>query len=286
MGGQQEETRRFVASPGYTQVPNVLLEDVLREIATLAELKVTMAIVRNTFGWGKAEKLISLTDLQAATGLSRQSAQKGVEAALERGFIGRRRDGHGFIYGLRVAKNVGSSGEVKESSSLTSKSLDPRPPSIPEKESPTDGKERGAPASGASANKTKGRNGDLFKPDPEKPGDAVIVEVFDAWAKGTGCTESAQLTVGRSSKIRARLQEAARLCPEGIEAIDFARAQLLEAVKGMATSKWHEQNDQQDFTQLFRNRERIEFFLGRLAKTGKERDGQERFAAYEAAVER
>lgn len=90
-----------VDPPNYTQVPNTLIDDLMPKMKE-AELKVTMAIARETFGWHRDEKLLSLTRLQALTGLSRQGVVNGIEDGLRRRVIERRAAGDSFTYRLLV----------------------------------------------------------------------------------------------------------------------------------------------------------------------------------------
>ncbi len=94
--------RRGFAAPNYTQVPNRYLEELLPEIDTLAELKVTLAVFRQTFGWHERGETISLTQLQQATGLARDGVVRGVRAALMRGTIDRVKAGGSFEYRVDV----------------------------------------------------------------------------------------------------------------------------------------------------------------------------------------
>ncbi len=94
--------KRAVDAPNYTQTPNELLDDWLPQIDTLAELKVTLAIVRQTFGWHRASKRLSISRLEALTGLSRQAVVSGTAAALLRGYVTRERDGRAWVYRLSV----------------------------------------------------------------------------------------------------------------------------------------------------------------------------------------
>jgi len=81
--------------PNYTQVPNALLGQITGDGDTpglmaemgMAELKVTLALCRLTFGFHQNGTWASLTRLQELTGLSRQSAHDGAEAAVERGLF-------------------------------------------------------------------------------------------------------------------------------------------------------------------------------------------------------
>ncbi len=91
-----------IPAPNYTQAPNAFFDDILPEITSLSELKVTLAIMRQTFGWHKAEDRISLSQLEELTGLSRESVADGIKRAMKRGTVGRRKVGQGYVYGLRV----------------------------------------------------------------------------------------------------------------------------------------------------------------------------------------
>jgi phage replication O-like protein O len=91
-----------VDKPNYTQIPNVLLDDLMLQMGE-AELKVTLAIARQTFGYHRQCFKISLTDLEGMTKLSRQGVVNGVEAGLKRGTIYRKdNESGGFDYGLLV----------------------------------------------------------------------------------------------------------------------------------------------------------------------------------------
>lgn len=93
-----------LAPPNYTQIPNELL-DRMGEF-TPAEFKVLMAICRKTFGWHKDREVISLTQLEGVTKLSRSSVQEGIMTAIERGLLERTKFGvQSFSYHLLVASD-------------------------------------------------------------------------------------------------------------------------------------------------------------------------------------
>jgi phage replication O-like protein O len=77
-----------VPEPNYTQIPNVVFQ--LMPLMKEAELRVVLAICRQTFGWHRKRDRISLRQLQKLTGLSRPSVTRGVEQGIERGLIDRR----------------------------------------------------------------------------------------------------------------------------------------------------------------------------------------------------
>ena len=89
-----------IDAPNYTQFPNALiaLMPEMRE----AELKVTLAIARKTFGWHKDEDELSLSQLMKLTGLSKQGVINGIENGIKRGTISRRTFGDSFKYSLVV----------------------------------------------------------------------------------------------------------------------------------------------------------------------------------------
>lgn len=292
MGAERsEENRRFVPPPGYTQLPNVLVDEVMPAVTTLAELKVTLAIGRETFGWQRGERRIGLDRIMELTGLSRTSAQKGIAQALERGYLGRRREGHGFVYGIRIATAniVGSLPSSEESTSYTQLSTDSGLPSNKGNKT-LRGKEnsKGADAPSA-ANKPgtiKGKPGQRFKPDPDDPVHDVIVAVFTAWVEKTKRTDDPTLTVKRATQIRARLREQA----EGLDrevALSTARDRLLKGIEGWASSDWHRERDAFGFDTFFRSRGKVDMFRERAAAGEKKpKGGGGDFSGYGGVVER
>lgn len=63
--------------PNTTQTPNVYLDVVMPRIKN-ASLRVMLAVVRKTYGFGKQADAISITQLQKLTGLSRQGVVNGI----------------------------------------------------------------------------------------------------------------------------------------------------------------------------------------------------------------
>jgi phage replication O-like protein O len=98
--------RRGVPAPNYTQAPNVLLDELLPEIKSLAELKVILVVVRQTIGWHEDEQRLTFSDLEDRTGLSRQSVNDGVKAAVARGVVERRVEGPNGAQEVFYALNV------------------------------------------------------------------------------------------------------------------------------------------------------------------------------------
>ena len=96
--------------PNHTQTPNSFFDVSLPEIKSLVELKIVLAIIRQTFGWQKMADRISLSQLQRLTGLSRESVSVGVQAALDHGYINRQPSKNSFLYSLKTVRNSDQSG--------------------------------------------------------------------------------------------------------------------------------------------------------------------------------
>lgn len=71
-------------------------------IDSLSELKVTEAIIRQTFGWHKTEDEISFSQFMTLTQLSRPMVREGIEKGIARGSINRRQIRNSFIYSLNL----------------------------------------------------------------------------------------------------------------------------------------------------------------------------------------
>lgn len=87
--------------PNYTQIPNALLDEHMPTMKD-AELRVVLAIARETFGWHRKSRKLSIPELQAKTGMSNRGVINGVQDALANGRIVRRTDGQGFAYSIAV----------------------------------------------------------------------------------------------------------------------------------------------------------------------------------------
>lgn len=111
-----------IPKPNYTQTPNVFF-DALMQGMNEAELKVTLVIIRETFGWHRQSVPLTLDDLVDKTGLSRQGVLNGVSDGQKRGTLERHKDGKSFAYSLTVY-------EVDQSTKLTDNSLRSRPSTV------------------------------------------------------------------------------------------------------------------------------------------------------------
>jgi hypothetical protein len=84
---KKQAPKQGYATPNYTQVPNQLLDDELSNMC-VAELKVTLAIIRKIVGFHKTKpEPVSYSQLEKLTGLSRKKVAEGINLALERGNV-------------------------------------------------------------------------------------------------------------------------------------------------------------------------------------------------------
>ena len=94
-------------SPNYTQTPNELFDEHLKDMSE-AELRVTLAVIRRTFGWKQHSVPLSLSELENITGLSRQGVMNGVKAAQQRGLIARTTRGKISLWVVNDAEHATS----------------------------------------------------------------------------------------------------------------------------------------------------------------------------------
>lgn len=90
-----------IEKPNYTQIPNSIL-DSANEFRP-SEFIVLMVICRKTFGWHKEKDVLSLTQLEALTGLSRHTVIDAINGLRERGIIFSRATKFGTEYSVLVA---------------------------------------------------------------------------------------------------------------------------------------------------------------------------------------
>jgi hypothetical protein len=89
-----------------TSTPNWLFDEVLRN-GTCAQAKVTACVVRYTIGTGHHEAKLSDSFLGWCTGEGQLDLNRGIEEALKRGFICRRRFEGEWAYAVKDVETLG-----------------------------------------------------------------------------------------------------------------------------------------------------------------------------------
>ena len=104
--------------PNHTQTPNSFFDESLKHISSLPELKVVLAVIRKTLGWQKEKDRISMSQIRQMTGLAQQSVKRGIDLALEHGFITREPAGQHFVYSLKLVTPCDQSHLVTSNTTL------------------------------------------------------------------------------------------------------------------------------------------------------------------------
>ncbi|MFC6662930.1 hypothetical protein [Deinococcus multiflagellatus] len=105
--------------PNYTQSPNVLFDDLL-PVMSNAELRVTLVLIRLTFGWHRERSdKMSNKEIAKLAGISPNSAKTGISEGMRRGTIKRYKakdelNREVFRYGLRLATGISTEEFVRE----------------------------------------------------------------------------------------------------------------------------------------------------------------------------
>lgn len=95
-----------VDKPNYTQIPNLILDDIMRYMDG-AELKVTLAIARHTFGYHRERVELTITEIEGLTGLSRPAVTGALDVGIRRNLIERIPAGNrSYAYALVVNDEV------------------------------------------------------------------------------------------------------------------------------------------------------------------------------------
>ena len=91
---------RVIAQP-YTAIPNALLETM--HDLSLCEIKVFLALARETFGYHRAvSRVLSYTIIAEKVGLSEAGARKGADGLVAKGRVERERAGAGNRYAIKI----------------------------------------------------------------------------------------------------------------------------------------------------------------------------------------
>jgi phage replication O-like protein O len=90
----------------YTKVPNAVLDCLMAKIKSMSELKVIFAIVRQTNGYQKKTDVISITQFEKLTGLTRQGVVDGIALGLKHGYITREAAGQSWNYTLQLVNRL------------------------------------------------------------------------------------------------------------------------------------------------------------------------------------
>lgn len=207
--------------PNHTQTPNELFDIHMRDME-MSELKVVMAIIRQTKGWHRTEATYSIGAIATLTGMSWNSVTTGAEAAEKRGLIRRIPDSSParweLVYNPPPSTSEGGEGD-------TPSTIEGEPP-----QSLRDLKEK--------------KEKELNKPlSPSGEGEKIKIAVHDleklelAFAKARGCSPP-DWSNGQAAEYQKRwrtpLRRMARLARGDI---DYTASAVAEITSRMRTAK-------------------------------------------------
>jgi|AntRauTorcE11898_2_1112593.scaffolds.fasta_scaffold00985_6 phage replication O-like protein O len=84
----------------FTKIPNVLIDDYLPELAN-SETVVLLLIARNTWGYHKNSDMISYSQFEENTGLSKNTIRKALESLIEKKMLLKHQSGNSFAYQIK-----------------------------------------------------------------------------------------------------------------------------------------------------------------------------------------
>lgn len=111
---ERKQMTQETPSENFTMIPNGFLDEQLAKIDYVTELKVTLVVIRQTIGYQKRSDIISYSQFEKLTGLSRPSVCDGLGYALARGLVIREQVGQRWRYSLQP---VASGYQLKEATS-------------------------------------------------------------------------------------------------------------------------------------------------------------------------
>ena len=90
--------------PSYTKIPNPLLEKIMK-LSKTSEIKIALAACRKIHGFHKESDVLSFSQLQELTDLSRWAVSSGIQRCIEDGILERTKKGMSFEYSFSLKNN-------------------------------------------------------------------------------------------------------------------------------------------------------------------------------------
>jgi phage replication O-like protein O len=80
------DSKKLMLQANFTPVPNAFFDEIMKKISP-AETLVFLALCRRIYGWHKASDRVAMSQIQAATGLARNTAKRALAKLVKSGFI-------------------------------------------------------------------------------------------------------------------------------------------------------------------------------------------------------
>lgn len=91
-----------MSKSNYTKISNIIFDEYMHAMSSSA-FKVVMYVARKTVGWNKSQDVISLSQFEAATGLTRKTLISAIKESVKNGWIEQCATSNTFAYSLGYA---------------------------------------------------------------------------------------------------------------------------------------------------------------------------------------
>lgn len=242
-------TKIFV--PNYTQVPNIVIDD-LASVLSDAAFKIYVVLIRKTKGWEKARDSISVSQFMKITGKTKPTVIRAIDELINLELIthtGLTRYGNEYELNLTFS-HAGVFVNFGGKKSLLVKNFYP-----PSKNFLLLGVKNFYPQKKLSKETTT----------KEILSNAVL-EIFDYWKAVFKKNNSTKLEGIRETKIRARLNDG------------ISKEDIMKAITNVSQDWWHVENNHIDLELICRNDVKIQQYINLKPKSQAERENTNRYS--------
>lgn len=100
---EQEDVK--VSEEGFVRVPNDLFDALLDADLSERQLRLMLAVIRKTIGFGKDADDVTISQLAKTANIARQNASPAFNDLVERGYVTANKGKHGFLVRLNTTQN-------------------------------------------------------------------------------------------------------------------------------------------------------------------------------------
>lgn len=220
-------TGKKIAPPNYTQIPNVILDEWLKEVSPAAGI-ILMIICRQTFGWHKQSDMISQSQFIEKSGMTRNTVKNALAELTENGMIEQSKRNAGgkslcTVYSIKVSKI--------DRSEIDGSNINPLNESNGSEIHPSYGSEIDPTKEIVKENNSTKEIQRPLAAKGEYTLDCVITKYNEVFKKNI------KLTASRKSKLRATLK-------------DHSVETLCSAIEGMKQDTWSIKNNRFEIERL------------------------------------
>lgn len=105
---QHQEQPEKRMQDGFVAVPNSMMDALLSADLTGRQLKMALAIIRKTIGFGKAEDDCTITQLAEVAGIDRSDASRAIQSLIDSNVVSARKGRHGQVVSVNPPESWGT----------------------------------------------------------------------------------------------------------------------------------------------------------------------------------